>query len=223
MNPYENPLLRDVCGDVFRPGGLTVTREAVDLCAWPAGARLWDLGCGAGATLKLLRERGFEATGLDASPALAAEARAHGPVVEGDFHDLPLEDEFLDGIVCECVLSLARDPARVLAECARVLKAGGRLAVSDLVRAGDVPAPLGGTGCLAGAVSPSIWARRLETAGFAVTHQRDHRRALTELAARLVWRHGSAAMLANWWGGMGCSGGLGGKQYGYTLFVAVKR
>ncbi len=233
-NPYEREDLRAVCGRTLRPGGLAVTREALDLCAFPAGAHLLDLGCGPGGTLELLTGLGFEAIGLERSPALAAEARVYGRVLEGDFHDLPLEDASLDGVFCECVLSLAADPDRVLAECARVLKPGGRLALSDLVRSEvNESSPGAVQGCLAGAVPVAELVARLERTDLTVTERRDHGRALKELAARLVWQHGSVDILRRMWAGEGGCARSGddepvaeppfrGRDYGYILLIAEK-
>jgi len=224
-NPYENEELRAVCGDILRPGGLAVTKQALELCAFPAGSRLIDLGCGPGGTLKFLREQGFEAVGVDKSPAFLAEAKVHGPVCEADFHDLPFENDYADGLLCECALSLARDKARVLGECFRVLKAGGHLIVSDIFRimkAGAISPPPAASpgGCLHGAVDLETMRKLLLDSGFETEHMVDHSRALKELAAGLVWHFGSAAALKELFGG--CVAG-GGRDFGYALFIARRR
>jgi len=224
--PYESPELRAVCGPALRPGGLELTAEALELCAFEAGAKILDLGCGAGATLKLLRDKGFEALGLDISPVLLAEAREHGPVMEADFQRIPLDDETLDGIFCECALSLAPDKDKVLAESFRVLKAGGRLVLSDLVLktdrlAGDLKKP-GGANCLNGAESPAALAARLQRAGFHIETELDHSRALKELAARLLWSFGSIDALKKLWGAEAVCGPAA-KALGYMTFIALKK
>ena len=217
--PYESGELRAVCGATLRPGGLELTREALGICAFPPGARLLDLGCGPGGTLKLLTEMGFEPLGLDRSPTLLAEAARFASVVEADFHHLPLDDGSQDGILAECVLSLAGDRAQVLAECARVLKPGGRLALSDVYLKTQPESPSESRGCLSGAVALEEMSAGLRAAGFEILETRDHSQALTELAAQLIWRHGSAQILSSLWGG--CSGPGGGK-YGYALLVAAR-
>jgi SAM-dependent methyltransferase len=211
--PCEAAELRSLCGSTLRPGGLALTREALELACFPPGARLLDLGCGPGGTLRFLRESGFEAQGLDRSPELLAEAGQYGPVLEADFHDLPLADEFFDGVFCECVLSLSPDPARVLGECARVLKRGGRLAVSDLFsrQPGERPGPEAG--------SLAFFRAQLAAAGFSLSQCLDRSRYLKELAARLVWRFGSAAMPAGPWGPAGARPGPGTSYY---LLIAEK-
>ena len=225
-NPYEVEELRVVCGETLRPGGLAVTRDALAFCDFRPGARLVDVGCGPGGTLKLLKEQGFEAVGVEKSPLLATEARAHGPVWEADFHHLPLADGWAEGLVAECVLSLALDPEQALAEWARVLKIGGRLILSDVIlkdgAAPMVPAP--DSGCLAGAVTLTTLINRLERAGCALVHQRDYGQAWRELAARLVWRYGSANILRQLWAreaGDSC-GCFRGRDFTYGLLIAQK-
>ena len=224
-DPYENKELRSVCGGTLRPGGLAITSEALALCAFPHGARLIDLGCGPGETLKYLREQGFEALGVDRSPDLLAEASAFGPVREADFHQLPFEDGSADGLLCECSLSLARDKSRVLAECFRVLKADGRLIVSDIVRmkkSGAIgPRSAGQTGgCLGGAADLETMRYLFQDNGFEVEHFVDHSRALRELAAKLVWHFGSAAALKELFGG---GESCDGRDFGYALFIARRK
>lgn len=199
----------------MRPGGLALTVEALELCDFAPGARVLDLACGSGATLKLLKKHGFEALGLDASPTLTALAREQGPAIEADFHHLPLTDQSLDGIFCECALSLADRPEEVLAECARTLKPGGLLVLSDIILTG----PTSGGGTSGPATLPQM-CDRLTRAGFTVKINRDHNPALRELAARLVWRFGSAEVLSGLWCGRApASGG----KYGYTLIIAERR
>ena len=210
--PYDDPDFRAACGGVLRPGGLALTAAALDLCAFAPGARVLDLACGAGETLKLLRARGLDGLGLEASPYLAALAREHGPVISGDFHQLPLEDQSLDGVFSECALSLAERPEAVLAECARVLKNGGRLVISDLVLTG--PEAVGGP---CGPTTAPELAVRVERAGFTVIIQRDHSQALKELAARLVWHYGSTEALKD----LGCA--CTGRARGYVLLIAKKQ
>lgn len=205
MNPYESEELRAVCGATLRPGGLELTRAALKFHPFPAGSILLDLGCGRGGTLEFLNRRGFEAIGVEKSPHLAAEARERGRVIEADIHDLPLGDHSVDGIFCECVLSLAADQNRVLSECARVLKPGGALIISDLIHSpkteGDAARGTPVSGCLAGAKPLADYIQLLNRAGFRSEQVSDHSRALAELAARLVWQYGSTDILRRLWGG----------------------
>lgn len=154
-SPWEHPVLRAVAGAALRPGGVALTWRALELARQlsnlPHNARLMDLGCGPGETVALLREGGMAAVGLDVSASLLDEARARNgrlplirAVAGADEHSyahhapgLPLRTASLDGVFCECVLSVLQGRQGVLAELARVLRPGGVLAWTDLyVRSG---------------------------------------------------------------------------------------
>jgi SAM-dependent methyltransferase len=128
-------------GASLHPGGLGLTARALDACAFASGARILDIGCGEGATVRHLRSLGFEAVGLDL-PAKLPEARCAGaPLLGGDAAELPVASATFDGVFLECTLSLVSDLDQALAECARVLVPGGRLVVSDLYARSSAPAP----------------------------------------------------------------------------------
>ncbi len=91
--------------------------------------------------------------------------------LEGQIEAIPLPDDTVDVIVSNCVINLSADKDRVLREAFRVLKPGGRFAVSDVVVAGELPASLRESmllwvGCVAGALSEEEYRRKLEAAGF---------------------------------------------------------
>ncbi len=102
--------------------------------------RLLDIGTGTGRVLELLGPRVREGLGVDASPAMLALARArlaraglgHCAARRADMYRLPLPGGEVDLAVLQMVLHYAEDPARVVAEAARVLRPGGRLIVVDL-------------------------------------------------------------------------------------------
>lgn len=203
---YDDSPLRALTGSCLRPGGTSLTRCGIDLCAFAPGARVLDLGCGPGASLGVLAGAGLRPVGLDISSVLLAEARESAPVLRADMAALPLRTESLDGIVCECVLSLADDKEAVLRECARTLRPGGRLLLCDLVlraapeAAGPADRALPRTvagqesiHCAAGARTVPALMGQLDSSGFAVLVVEDHTKALRELAAHIVWRFGSRA------------------------------
>jgi SAM-dependent methyltransferase len=134
--------LMGVSGETLRPGGLTLTRRALELCAFPPRARIMDVACGLGATLGLLSSLGFAAIGIDSDPAMAAKASTRGPVAISSMEDLPFGDGLADGMFCECALSLASSRIKALKEFHRVLRPGGLLVLSDVVVSAPDPAEM---------------------------------------------------------------------------------
>ncbi|MDL2259822.1 class I SAM-dependent methyltransferase [Deltaproteobacteria bacterium OttesenSCG-928-K17] len=211
MGVYENAELKAAFGGrAFRPGGTEITEAALALCDFQPGAVIIDLASGAGATLKLLADNGFNAFGLEKSEALAIESNRAAPTLLGDFHSPPWPDALADGIFCECSLSLAEKPETVLDQCRRLLKDGGRLIISDLFKNDDGPESLKTMG------------QRLLDRGLAIEHQKDYSRALRETAAALVWELGSLKALAELFppAGRAC---FQGADYAYYLLVCRKR
>ncbi|HUL74622.1 MAG TPA: methyltransferase domain-containing protein, partial [Vicinamibacterales bacterium] len=91
--------------------------------------------------------------------------------LKGEIENIPLPDNSVDVIISNCVINLSGDKDRVLREAFRVLKPGGRVAVSDVVVHGDVPAAIRKSmelwvGCIAGALSDADYRAKLEGAGF---------------------------------------------------------
>ena len=234
---WERPDFRRAAGDAWRPGGVALTNRALDWCAasgWlPQGGLVLDLGSGAGATLRLLAERGYRAVGLDKHAGAAglecdnlADACC---LVCADLAQPPLAAACVDCVLCECVLSLLADPLAALKATCAALRPGGVLVVSDLMlRQGYAPAPadsgLGyvGSSCLAGARAQADWRGLMEAAGFTLVHFEDNSRALVELAARMVWYgEDSAGQGKN----CACGGSAPGKAwraFGYGLWIARK-
>ena len=146
------------------------------------GETVLDLGSGGGIDV-LLSARRVGATGkaygldmTDEMLALARENQRKAGVenvefLKGEIEQIPLPDNSVDVIISNCVINLSADKDRVLREAFRVLKPGGRLAVSDVVTRGDVPAEvrqnmLLWVGCIAGALQDSEYAAKLAKAGF---------------------------------------------------------
>jgi SAM-dependent methyltransferase len=196
----------------MHPGGLEATRRALALCGWPRGASVADVGCGAGATLGLLRAEGFDAVGFDVSAAMvrAAGAESGCAAFLADAASLPLPDAVLDGLVCECVLSLLPDPRPALAEFRRALKPGGGLLLADMVAAADAP-----TG---------LWNERdvsdcLREAGFAVVDTVEDPGAAKAYAAQLLWRGCGSEELARRLGPR--CGGIADGRLAYRHWIAT--
>ena len=114
-------------------------RGTVAALALPEGARVLDLACGTGDLSRLAQRRGYRVVGADLSAGMLGANGASTPLVEADGSRLPFADGAFDGLVCGYALRNFTDLAATLAESARVLRPGGRLAVLEV----DTPtAPL---------------------------------------------------------------------------------
>ncbi len=146
------------------------------------GEIVLDLGSGGGIDVLLSAKRvapGGKAYGLDMTDemlALALENQKQAGVenvefLKGAIENIPLPDNTVDVIISNCVINLSGDKDRVLREAFRVLKPGGRLAVSDVVVRGEVPGEVRKSmelwiGCIAGALQDTQYRQKLEAEGF---------------------------------------------------------
>lgn len=147
-----------------------------------AGETVLDLGSGGGIDVLLSARRvgpeGF-AYGLDMTDEMLDLARENQRTsgvenvefLKGEIESIPLPDDSVDVIISNCVINLSADKPRVLGEAFRVLRPGGRFAVSDIVVRGEVPPELRRNvelwiGCVAGALEEGEYRSVLETAGF---------------------------------------------------------
>jgi arsenite methyltransferase len=147
-----------------------------------AGTTVLDLGSGGGIDVLLSAKR-VGATGkvygLDMTDEMLALARANqakagvtnAEFIKGTIEAIPLPDASVDVIISNCVINLSADKDAVLREAFRVLKPGGRFAVSDVVVLGDVPAEVRRNmelwvGCIAGALRDTEYVTKLTRAGF---------------------------------------------------------
>lgn len=185
---WASPAVRLLVGDAFRPGGAALTGRLLDEVGPLAGARVLDVGCGAGTSLRLLAGRGAAPVGVDYSPALATEAAAAAPALAGDAERLPLRAGAFDGALLECVLSALPDKPAALAEVHRVLVPGGWLLLTDVTVTDALPAPLGAllswVACTAGALAAEDYVHLLAGAGLRVETVEDHQDSLAALVSR---------------------------------------
>ena len=168
------------------------------LAALHAGETVLDLGSGGGIDVLLSAQRvgaTGKAYGLDMTDEMLALARENQrkagvtnvEFLKGQIEDIPLPDGAVDVIISNCVVNLSPDKDAVLREAYRVLKAGGRVAISDVVirdaEPGEPPIPDAvrhdvemWTGCIAGALEANEYREKLAAAGFAeVEVQEVHR------------------------------------------------
>lgn len=152
-----------------------------------------DLGCGGGLDVFLAAQKvgpTGKAIGIDMTPQMielarrnAAKGAAGRPAPNVEFHlaridGLPLADASVDCIISNCVINLATDKPAVFREMFRVLKPGGRVAVSDIALKKPLPDEMGRSlvayvGCVAGAIPIDDYRRGLAAAGFAHVHVAD--------------------------------------------------
>jgi arsenite methyltransferase len=152
------------------------------LAALEPGETVLDLGSGGGIDVLLSARRvgpTGKAYGLDMTDEMLALARENQrkagatnvEFLKGEIERIPLPTGSVDVIISNCVINLSADKDRVLAEAFRVLKPGGRLAVSDVVVRGEVPAEVRRSvelwiGCVAGALEEREYRDKLAKAGF---------------------------------------------------------
>lgn len=161
-----------------------------------------DLGCGGGIDVFLAARKvgpAGKAIGIDMTPEMIERARrnaeelaARGEPVHAEFHlarmeAMPLPDGSVDCLVSNCVINLAEDKAAVFREMFRVLKPGGRVAVSDIALKKELPGEIAESlaahiGCVAGALPIAEYERLLREAGFAAVQILDSKKDLNAYA-----------------------------------------
>ena len=182
-----------VTSDLYQPdetGALPAEALAASLgCGNPTalaqlnpGETVLDLGSGGGIDVLLSAKRvgpAGKAYGLDMTDEMLALARENQrkagvdnvEFLHGEIEQIPLPDNTVDVIISNCVINLSGEKDKVLTEAFRVLKPGGRFAVSDVVVRGEVPAPIRRdielwVGCVAGALEEQEYRTLLARAGF---------------------------------------------------------
>src|SRR5207237_4129587 len=162
------------------------------------GETVVDLGCGGGLDVFLAAAKvgpGGRAVGIDMTPEMVARARANAAkqdLENVEFHQatidrLPLADNSVDCVISNCVINLAPDKRAVLREMFRVLKPGGRVAISDIALKKALPDELARdvaayVGCIAGAIAVADYERWLREAGFPFVQVVDARKDLNAYA-----------------------------------------
>ena len=152
------------------------------LASLKEGEVVLDLGSGAGldafVAARKVGEKGM-VIGVDMTPAMLEKARKAAEKAgltnldfrEGDIENLPVDDNSVDVIISNCVINLAPDKSKVFKEAFRVLRPGGRLAISDIVLDNELPAGVresvgNYTGCLGGAILEDEYLGLISEAGF---------------------------------------------------------
>lgn len=166
------------------------------------GETVLDLGSGAGADVLISARRvgpTGRAIGLDMTDEMLELARANAheagvanvEFVKGYIEDIPLPDHAVDVVISNCVINLAADKRKVLSEAARVLRPGGRFAVSDVIADPDMDAATRAdmqqwTGCVAGALTREEFEQALADAGLTDIEIRDTHRLHEHASSAIV-------------------------------------
>ena len=166
------------------------------------GETVLDLGSGAGADVLISARRvapGGQAIGLDMTEEMLALARRNADqagvtnveFLHGYLEDIPLPDEAVDVVISNCVINLAADKLTVLREAARVLRPGGRLAISDVIADDGMDAATQAdmarwTGCVAGALTTGQYERDLAAAGLTDVRISPTHRVHTHAGAAII-------------------------------------
>jgi ubiquinone/menaquinone biosynthesis C-methylase UbiE len=170
-----------------------------------AGETVLDLGSGAGADVLISARRvgaTGKAIGLDMTDEMLELARAHAAeagvenveFLKGYIEDIPLSDASVDVVISNCVINLSGDKPAVIREAARVLRPGGRLAVSDVIADPDMDeatqaAMAAWTGCIAGALTEQEFRQSLADAGLQGVEIRETHRVHEHAVAAIINAH----------------------------------
>lgn len=206
---YESDWARLLLGDSFHPGGLVLTERLGSLTGLGPNHRVLDLAAGAGTSALFLAERfGCQVVGIDYGRQSVAAANAAAEEADltnrvrfelGDAERLPFEAHSFDAVICECAFCTFPDKSKAAAEIARVLRPGGRLGLSDLTRAGPLPAELEGVlawvACIADAQPVDSYVEYLETAGLTVDQIETRDEALSQTVSGVRARLLGAEMM----------------------------
>jgi arsenite methyltransferase len=166
------------------------------------GETVLDLGSGAGADVLISARRvgpTGTAIGLDMTDEMLALARRNAAEAgignvefrKGYIEEIPVADETVDVVISNCVINLSADKARVIREAARVMRPGGRFAVSDVIADPDMDAATRTdmrqwTGCIAGALTRDEYERHLRDAGLGDIEIRETHRVHEHAAAAII-------------------------------------
>ncbi len=179
-NLYPSDLLTTLPSDIANTS--YGCGDPITLASLQPGQTVLDLGSGAGLdcffAAKKVGETG-KVIGVDMTPEMVTRARSSAKRMniqnvefrQGYIEDLPVDSDSVDVVISNCVINLSPDKPRVFSEAYRVLKPGGKLAVSDIVTDGPLPESIkqslsAWAGCVAGAVEAKEYIEMMKSAGF---------------------------------------------------------
>ena len=250
---YESAEFNQALDEILHPGGLELTARLAEVAQIKPGSRVLDIASGRGTTACFLSKRhDCRVVGIDLSPVSASFAKNKAQdekVVQkvsfatADAESLPFSNEAFDVVVSECAFSLLPDKNTAAKEIVRVLKPGGRLAITDVFLqfplSQDLKTQIFFDSCFSGAQTREGYSTIFDHAGLVADVVEDHSIELKKIAYKLVTGYGS---LSAFWeqfgkGELSCCGGpeqgrddsralwkrlfFAGKP-GYALFSFVK-
>jgi ubiquinone/menaquinone biosynthesis C-methylase UbiE len=176
---YDDPAVNDLPKEVTEIS--LGCGDPVTLASLKPGQTVLDLGSGGGIDCFLAAQKVGETgqvIGVDMTPVMLDRARKNNSKIGaknvefrlGEIEHLPVGDGLVDVVISNCVINLSPDKEQVFHEIFRVLKPGGRVAVSDMVTQGDLPPEIkedlaAWAGCISGAVDVEVYTRFMEVAG----------------------------------------------------------
>lgn len=199
---YDEGTRAEASGALQTSLGCGVPTEVADL---HPGETVLDLGSGAGGDVLISAHRvgpTGKAIGLDMTDEMLALARENArragisnvEFLKGYIEAIPLPDASVDVIISNCVINLSGDKSKVIGEAARVLRSGGRFAVSDVIADEDLDEATRAdmaawTGCIAGALTRAEFARTLSAAGFTDIEIQETHRVHEHAGAAIIRAH----------------------------------
>lgn len=207
---YESDIVSLLLGDSFHPGGVALTERLGHILELTRESHVVDAASGRGTSALFLAQRfgcrvwGFDLSRQNVERATAEAARqglsGRAQFACGDVERLPLADESVDAIICECAFCTFPDKPAAVRQFARALRRGGRVGLSDITRAPGRPQELNDLmawiACLADARSTETYASWLTEAGLTVTIAEPHDGALREMVCAIGSRLFAAEVLA---------------------------
>jgi len=202
FNIYEDDEIRDLMGENLRPGGLKLTKDAVEFCQLKPKAKLLDIGCGIGNSIAYLEKNyDVDVIGIDPSEKLLNIARNNHPKLEfikASAENLPFKSEEFHMVLTECSLSLVEDIKKGLKEITRVLKEDGYLIINDVYAKENTylkelkKIPI--NTCMRSLHDIDELRFILENYGFNIVLFKDYSQYLKELMVKIIFKYGSMSV-----------------------------
>jgi arsenite methyltransferase len=196
---YESDFAKLLLGESFHPGGLKLTERLGQLLQLGPSSHVLDVASGLGTSAIFLAQHfGCEVIGLDYGPQNVAQANdvaarqglsARVRFEQADAESIPYPNSSFDAVVCECAFCTFPDKSKASDEFARVLRDTGRVGISDLTRAAELPKELDGLlawiACIADALPIEEYVRRFRDAGLTPRTTEPHDNALIDMVRQI--------------------------------------